>query len=100
MTPPFKTTLTWHENHVSQSVVHDSPTPKPSAQGVFEEITRSIPQISDYTEIVYWSLSPDDAESIHRSLDTHAEVERNCIRYAMPLQIHTKHDLLILSMMQ
>ncbi|KAF7114571.1 hypothetical protein CNMCM5793_009216 [Aspergillus hiratsukae] len=75
MITPFKTTLTWHQNLVSQSVVQASPTTNPSAQQIFNEITRSLPQISDYTGIVYSSLSPDDAELICRSLDAHTGVE-------------------------
>jgi hypothetical protein len=79
-TPPFKTTLTWHKNHVSRSVVQAPPTTNPSAQGIFNEIRRSLAGISEYTEIVY-SLSPDDAGLICRSLRADSEVERKNLRY-------------------
>ncbi|KAK6835887.1 hypothetical protein RU639_002079 [Aspergillus parasiticus] len=104
MTTPFKTTLTWHQNLVRQSVTQASPTTNHSVQQIFNDITRNLPQISGYTEIVYSSLSPDDAELICRSLDAHPGVERKSVRLnynshtnilrlkIMPIDLHDVHQ--------
>ncbi|RHZ64875.1 hypothetical protein CDV55_105195 [Aspergillus turcosus] len=97
---PFKTTLTWHKNRVRRSVVKAS---NHSAQQIFNEIRRSLPGISEYTEIVY-SLSRDDAELICRSLLADSEVERKNLRInynsytgvlrlkIMPISLHDVHQ--------
>lgn len=53
---------------------------KPSAQRLFNEILKRISNVTEFTEIVFEEVSPEDGELICRSLACTPEVERKSAR--------------------
>jgi hypothetical protein len=57
-----------------------SRTTPPSAQSIFSTIIHVIPTITDFTEIVYEDIAPEDGDLITRSLAESAIVEQHSAR--------------------
>lgn len=55
-----------------------------SPRQIFNEIVDQIPQIKEFTELIYEDIDPDDGSLLCLSLVEDKRIERRCVRYDMP----------------
>ncbi|EAL94067.1 hypothetical protein AFUB_033390 [Aspergillus fumigatus A1163] len=64
-----------------------------SPQQIFNEIVDQIPQIKEFTELIYEDIDPDDGSLLCLSLVEDKRIERRCVRIkVMPTRLHDVHQ--------